>query len=268
VSDLVFDARVLANEAIGSDIRVLRLALPRSLEGFRAGLFLHLQVDPGPLPLFRRAYSLLSARGHEAEVLYKVTGAGTRLLAGRAPGESISVVGPLGNSFTAPADGETAVMVAGGVGLPPVLRWVENLQASGFEQGRLVMLYGARDAQELVLRDRVDALGVRVKYATDDGSFGYHGRVTDLLAGEHDAARAAGASIRYYACGPAAMLSACSEFTRRTGVPGELALETPMPCGTGVCLGCIVPCREGDQVVYKRTCWEGPIFDAQEVVWP
>ena len=268
MNDLVFDARVVSNQEIGSDIRLLRLALPRSLEGFKAGVFLHLKVDPGPLPLFRRAYSLLSARGNEVELLYKVTGAGTRLLARREPGDTISVVGPLGNSFTPPVDGEAAVMVAGGVGLPPMLRWTENLCEAGLARDRQVLLYGARQAGELVLRDRVEATGVRVEYATDDGSFGYHGRVTDLLAQEQIAARAHGRTLRYYACGPAAMLAACALFTQRTGVPGELALETPMPCGSGVCLGCIVPCRNGDEVVYKRTCVDGPVFDAREVVWP
>lgn len=268
MSDLVFDALVTANEDIGSDNWILRLSTPKSLEGFRAGAFLHLQVDPGPVPLFRRAYSLLSAQGHEVEVLYKVSGAGTRLLSRRSPGEQISVVGPLGNSFSPPGANEVAVMVAGGVGLPPVLRWAENLCESGVARDRQVILFGARDQGELVLRDRVEKLGIRVEYATDDGSLGYKGRITDLLAREQERAESQGLSLMYYACGPGAMLAACAEFTKQSGVPGELALETPMPCGTGVCLGCIVPCREGDSVVFKRTCIEGPIFRADEVVWP
>jgi dihydroorotate dehydrogenase electron transfer subunit len=210
----------------------------------------------------------LSARKNEVEVLYKVAGAGTRLLSRRAPGDTISAVGPLGNSFTRPEPDETAVMVAGGVGLPPVLRWAENLRDAGWARDRQVMLYGARNSGELVLRDRVEAVGIRTEYATDDGSFGYYGRIIDLLAREHQAAAAHGGRLRYYACGPGAMLAACGEFTKATGVPGELALETAMPCGTGVCLGCIIPCRDGDQVVFKRTCIEGPIFQAAEVVWP
>lgn len=268
MSDLVFDARVSAQEDLGSDIRLLRLTVPRSLEGFRAGQFFHIQVDPGPLPLFRRAYSILAARGKEVEVLYKVAGFGTKLLARRAPGEAISVVGPLGNSFTPPEEDEVAVMVAGGVGLPPVLRWSENLFESGWKADRQVMLYGARDAGEIVLRDRLAKLGLRVEYATDDGSLGHRGRITELLAREHEQATLKGLKVHYYACGPAAMLAACAGFTKATGVKGELALETAMPCGTGVCLGCIVPCQVGDQMRYKRTCVEGSIFDASEVVWP
>lgn len=268
MTDLVFDARVVAHLDLGADVRILRLSVPHSLEGFRAGRFLHIQVDPGPLPLFRRAYSILSAHGNEVEVLFKLAGAGTRLLARRGIGEAISVVGPLGNSFTPPASDETAVLVAGGVGLPPVLRWAENLLEAGCQADHQVMLYGARHAGELVLRDRLAALGLRVEYSTDDGSFGYHGRVTELLSRELERAVAQGRGIRYYACGPASMLASCAQFTERTGVHGELSLETPMPCGTGVCLGCIVPCRDGDQTRYKRTCMEGSIFSAAEVIWP
>lgn len=268
VSDLVFDAHVAANEELGADIWILRLSTPHSLEGFKAGAFLHIQVDPGPVPLFRRAYSILAARKNEVEVLYKLAGAGTRILSRRFPGEAISVLGPLGNSFAQPQPDETAVMVAGGVGLPPVLRWAENLCTAGFSRDRQVILYGARNCGELVLRDRVESTGVRVEYATDDGSLGYRGRVIDLLAREQVRVHSRGERLRYYACGPSAMLAACTEFTSRTGVPGELALETPMPCGTGVCLGCIVPCHLGQEVVYKRTCMEGPIFDASEVMWP
>jgi dihydroorotate dehydrogenase electron transfer subunit len=273
VSDLVFDARVVAHDDIGADIWILRLETPHSFVGFAAGAFLHLQVDPGPQPLFRRAYSILSARDHEVEILYKVMGAGTRLLNRRRPGDTLSALGPLGNTFQAPKQGERAVLLAGGVGMPPILRWAENLLARGVSADRVVFAYGARNADELVLRDRVEALGVRVVYATDDGSLGHKGRITEVLRTEMEEAARARDQVRYYACGPGAMLAACSRITEQTGTPGELALETPMPCGTGVCLGCIIPCRSdatagGENAVFKRTCIDGPIFDAGVVLWP
>jgi dihydroorotate dehydrogenase electron transfer subunit len=269
VTDLVFDARVLANDSIGGDIWILRLGVPSTDHGYHAGAFLHLKVDPGPLPFFRRAYSVLTAESAEVEVLYKVTGAGTRLLASRKAGEEMSAMGPLGNAFTPPSEGEHAVMVAGGVGLPPVLRWAEEQMASGWPAERITFIYGAQNEAELVLRPRVEALGAEVRYATDDGSFGHAGRVTELLTEEIDRAAAHGARVRYYACGPGAMLAACSAVSGNTGAAGELALETPMPCGSGVCLGCIVLCRGQDEgeTVYRRTCVEGPIFPAREVMW-
>ena len=270
MSDLVFDAQVVGNEDIGSDIWILRLSTPQSYEGFAAGAFFHIQVDPGGQPLFRRAYSILAAHGRETEILYKVAGAGTLLLSQKRAGDVVSVVGPLGNTFGELTTGQRAILVAGGVGLPPILRWAENLLERGIDPRTIVFAYGARDAGELALRDRVEALGVRVRYATDDGSLGHHGRITDLLLREIDAAEENHAIVTYYACGPGAMLAACSVVTQQTGVEGELALETPMPCGTGVCLGCIVPCRTDgeDGTLFRRTCIDGPILPASEVVWP
>ena len=269
MSDLVFNAQVTANDDIGSDIWILRLATPHSLSGFAAGEFLHIQVDPTPNPLFRRAYSILSANEDEVEVLYKVMGAGTRLLSHRRPGQSISVLGPLGNTFERPGENADAVLLAGGVGLPPILRYAENLLNDGFDAQRIVLCYGARNVGELALRDRAERLGVRIQYATDDGSLGHQGRITELLMLEVDRVQREGRSLKYYACGPGAMLAACSKVTAERGVPGQLALETPMPCATGVCLGCIIACNgESGEQVFRRTCIDGPIFNAEEVVWP
>jgi dihydroorotate dehydrogenase electron transfer subunit len=267
---LIFDARVLANDPVGGDNWILRLSTNRDISDFRAGAFYHLKVDPGPFPLFRRAYSVLSATRDSADVLYKVTGTGTRLLSRRRAGETISAVGPLGNTFTSPGAGETAILVAGGVGVPPILRWAENLMADGVPKSRIAFLFGARTADELVLRDRLARLGIPIRFATDDGTEGYHGRVTDLLRGEWETLKARGARARYYACGPSPMLKACTELSLKFDLHGELALETPMPCGSGVCLGCIIPTRgsQDDAPTYRRTCIDGPIFDAREVLWP
>lgn len=267
---MIFDAEVLANDPIGGDNWILRLSTGHDISDFRAGAFYHLKVDPGPFPLFRRAYSVLSATRDEAEVLYKVTGTGTRLLSRRRAGEAISVMGPLGNTFTPPRADETALLVAGGVGVPPILRWAENLIADGVPKSRIIFLFGARTAKELVLRDRLALLGVPIHYSTDDGTEGYHGRVTDLLGRQCQELKGAGHAERYYACGPGPMLKACTELSLKLDLDGELALETPMPCGSGVCLGCIIPTRsaEGDLPTYRRTCIDGPIFPAREVLWP
>lgn len=267
---MIFDARVLANDAIGGDHWILTLSTPGDLSAVRAGAFLHVKVDPGPFPLFRRAYSILSAGRDEVELLYKVTGTGTQLLSRRRVGDSISVMGPLGNGFTTPAAGELALLVAGGVGVPPILRWARNLLADGVHARDIVILFGARTREELVLRDRLLALGVALEFSTDDGTEGHHGRVTDLLTRHLEQARKTGRRARFYACGPTPMLVACSRIATLHDQPGELALETPMPCGSGVCLGCIIPvrARAGDAPEYRRICTDGPIFDAREVVWP
>lgn len=266
---MIFDATLAANDQVAPDIWLMRLSTDRDYSDFRAGAFFHVQVDSGPYPLFRRAYSILSASATEAEILYKVAGTGSRLLSRRRPGDVVSVMGPLGNSFTVPQAHEQALLVAGGIGMPPVLRWAENLIGDGVAAERITFIYGARTADDLVLRDRIEGWGVRVLYATDDGSMGTHGFVTDILKQETDALRTAGKSGRFYACGPEPMLAALTRFGTAEDIPGELSLETPMPCGAGVCLGCIIPCKCDDGTTeYKRTCIDGPIFAAQEVVWP
>lgn len=267
---MIFDALVLANDPIGGDNWILRLSTGTDISDFRAGAFYHIKVDPGPFPLFRRAYSVLAATPGEAELLYKVTGTGTRLLSRRRAGEQISVMGPLGNSFTRPSADETAFLVAGGVGVPPILRWAENLMADGVPPERIIFLFGARTREELVLRDRLARLGLPIHFATDDGTEGYHGRVTELLRERWNELKTAGSRGRFYACGPGPMLKACTQLSLELDLDGELALETPMPCGSGVCLGCIIPTRsaEGDLPTYRRTCIDGPIFPAREVLWP
>lgn len=267
---MIHDVTVASNEELASGIWLMRIRTVEDYSDFRAGAFFHIQVDPGPYPLFRRAYSILGATTDEAEILYKVAGMGTRLLSRRYPGDVISVMGPLGNTFTAPAADEQALLIAGGIGMPPILRWAENLLEAGVEAERITFIYGARTGTELVLRDRIERLGFEVRYATDDGTMGTHGFVTELLKSEMESLRGTGRSGRFYACGPAPMLAALSRVSESDGIPGELSLETPMPCGSGVCLGCIIPCRSGDSdtIEYKRTCIDGPIFPAQEVVWP
>lgn len=267
---MIYDAKVIANEQIGAGIWIIRLTTETDLSDFRAGTFFHIQVARSPYPLFRRAYSIMSASANEAEILYKVAGLGTQVLSTRRPGDVISAMGPLGNAFISPHSTEHAVLLAGGVGMPPILRWAQNLSTDGFPSDHITFVYGARNASELVLRDRITSLGVDTRFATDDGSFGYKGFGVDMLQqichenDRHDR------KTRYYACGPGAMLAACTGFTLRQGVPGEIALETPMPCASGVCLGCVVACKRpsGDGIEYRRTCIDGPIFNAQEVVWP
>lgn len=265
----VFDGRVISNELLSRDLWLLRMAVPVDLSGSSAGEFLHVKVDAGDFPLFRRAYSILSATPSEVELLYKVTGVGTGLLRRRAVGDRVSVMGPLGNAFVAPGARELAVCVAGGVGLPPILRWAVELIGKGVPSDRLQFIYGARSVDELVLRDRVDELECTVQYATDDGSCGHHGRVTELLEAAIEPAAARGYRVRFYACGPEPMLAACSAVCMERDIEGVLSLETPMPCGSGVCLGCVVPCRLDEQSdpVYRRTCIDGPVFNAREVLW-
>ncbi len=212
------------------------------------------------------SYARADARARELHFLLEDVGPGTRRLCGLAPGERLWALGPLGNGFSAPADGRRAILLGGGVGIAPLAIWQDELldrragqagavagsldSANGDEAAPVVML-GFRDEARAAGRALLgDAL-----IATDDGSVGRHGLVTALLQEELD--RDPRAVV--YACGPTPMLEATRALCAARDVPAQLALEAPMACGFGACHGCVVPRQDGG---YLRVCVDGPVIDA------
>ncbi|MBV8431954.1 MAG: dihydroorotate dehydrogenase electron transfer subunit [Solirubrobacterales bacterium] len=205
----------------------------------------------GGRPFLPRAFSVLRAQargqgGVELQFLIEDVGPGTRRLCQLRPGEELRLLGPLGVGFRLPRGARRPLLVGGGVGIAPLAIWQDELGPD------VPALLGFRDA------DRAEGArllsGARV--ATDDGSVGHHGLITDLLAER----LAAGAdSLEVYACGPEPMLEAVRLQCQRHDTPAQLALESGMACGFGACFGCVVPTRQG----YLRLCLEGPVLDAQ-----
>jgi dihydroorotate dehydrogenase electron transfer subunit len=196
------------------------------------------------------------------DIVYLVVGRGTAALARRRPGERVSVWGPLGNGFGPPPAGPV-IFVAGGIGQTPFLalgRW-------WLDQGRamITMLYGVRTAEYLAGVDDFRGAGIEVEVATDDGTAGHHGFVTELLArrlerGERPA--------RVVGCGPPAMLAALSRLVERHGVACDVSLENHMACGFGACFSCVAPIRQADgSTDLRRVCVEGPVVSADRVDW-
>jgi NAD(P)H-flavin reductase len=180
--------------------------------------------------------------GVQLEFVLEDVGPGTRRLSELAPGEELLLVGPLGHGFAAPPDGRRPVLVGGGVGIAPLVIWSETLGGVG--------------AALLGFRDRAHAEGAALlpgaRVATDDGSIGHHGLVTELLEAELDKDDQA----EVYACGPPPMLEAVRRICAERQVPGQLALESGMACGYGACFGCVVATRDG----LVRLCVEGPVL--------
>jgi NAD(P)H-flavin reductase len=203
----------------------------------------------GERPFLPRAFSVLRARGRELHFLIEDVGPGTNRLCELEPGEELLLVGPLGNGFTRPRDRREPLLVGGGVGIAPLAMWEDEL--------------GLGTPALLGFRDRAHAAGAALLHdptvATDDGSVGHHGLVTDLLDDELDARSE---QLEVYACGPPAMLEAVRAACVRRAVPAQLALESGMACGFGACFGCVVPTVEG----YVRLCLEGPVLDATRLV--
>ena len=195
-------------------------------------------------PFLPRAFSVL--RRHEdgrLDFLLEDVGPGTRRLCELRAGDGLWLVGPLGNGFRAPSEGRRPLLVGGGVGIAPLAIWQDVIGAPA--------LLGFRDALHAEGAALLDAPRV----ATDDGSVGHHGLVTELLGEEVDG------SCVVYACGPPLMLEAVRALCAERDVPGQLALESGMACGFGACFGCVVPTRNG----YVRLCVDGPVLDAEDL---
>jgi NAD(P)H-flavin reductase len=196
-------------------------------------------------PFLPRAFSVL--RRHEdgrLEFLFENVGPGTRRLCELRAGDGLWLLGPLGIGFRAPEEGRRPLLVGGGVGIAPLAIWQDALVEAD-------VLLGFRDAHHAAGADLLS--GARV--ATDDGSVGHHGLVTELLREELDS------SVVVYACGPPPMLEAVRALCEAEGVPAQLALESGMACGYGACFGCVVPTKNG----YVRVCVDGPVLAAEDL---
>ncbi len=260
---------VLANTDLGAGNWLVEFGAPEIAESMQPAQFFMIGI-PGAATVLRRPYSVCGLPGTFADrpagalqVLYKVIGHGTGLLAALAPGAPITVLGPLGKGFTPPDEpGTLPVFVAGGVGSAPFPAFTAALEK---DFPRPKMFYGARGVGDLALADWF-AQRTELEMATEDGSAGVHGRVTAPLIRMLDGA--SNEKLKLYACGPGPMLEAVGKLAVERGVPCELSLEAHMACGFGVCLGCVVPVhRAGDEVGYDRVCLEGPVMDATCLAW-
>jgi dihydroorotate dehydrogenase electron transfer subunit len=205
---------------------------------------------------------VLHAEGDRFSVLLKVFGRGTARMHDMRPGDTMTVTGPLGRAFPAPS-GRTQLLVAGGVGLPPL--HLQARVAAESKAGRVELLYGGRNADDLVLLDDFERWNVPMHLTTEDGSLGTRGFVTVALQARLDAARDRNEAVEILSCGPTPMLRAVRELGLARNVPTFLCLEEEMACGFGVCLGCAVPVY--GEKPYRYCCTDGPVFDAKEVRW-
>lgn len=243
---------------------VLRFAGCGFLEGTLPGQFVMLRgADWGTDPLLPRAFSLLDVRpaNGEVDILIKASGKASRLLERALPGARFSLLGPLGTSFPAPAADREDWLIAGGVGLAPLYMHARRAQAAGLAR-QVTLFYGGRSASDLVMLDDIARTGCELVLATDDGSRGQRGRVTEAVA-RALAARPPGTPLpSLMACGPDPMLIATARLARDTAAPCWLSLEGEMACGIGICLACAVPCRGRP---FRYTCVDGPVLPLDEL---
>ena len=266
-----FCARVVENRPLSGGYFVLDLkgdaAADAPLRAVTPGQFVMLRPSAWDRDLLNpRAFSVLDADADGGfSVLLKAYGRGTTRMQRMGLGERIVVTGPLGQGFAPPRpSGPTQLLVAGGVGLPPLYLQAKRAHAAGLS-GRVEVLYGGRDRSDLVLLSELEAFSARMHLSTEDGSVGAQGFVTAPLESRLSEANAAGEAVEILACGPTPMLRAVRHIGLRHAVPTFLCLEEQMACGFGVCLGCAVPVH--GEKPYRYCCTDGPVFDAREVRW-
>ncbi|HUU19191.1 MAG TPA: dihydroorotate dehydrogenase electron transfer subunit [Sedimentisphaerales bacterium] len=305
----VFEAIVSSNKHIGHRFYKLRLefsgAGARAFADFSPGQFAELDLSGTALPpaeaipddlhdaagrkiLLRRPFSFTDVTAERnktfADLLYCVVGPATLRTTTLSSGDSLSVIGPLGNGFSVPEGKKTALLIVGGMGVPPLLHLAKHLTAdSQAKRIEVIAFAGAKTAKELPFEGQLDEIsqqlgfsipefaryGIESLVATDDGSAGYHGFVTDCLAEWLGQSDLAARDTIIYACGPQAMLSRMAELAKEKNIDCQLSMERRMACGIGLCQSCAIECRvEGsNETVYKMCCKDGPVFDGKEVVF-
>jgi dihydroorotate dehydrogenase electron transfer subunit len=281
----IFSCPVLTNDEVARGIFLMRLHAPEIAASVWPGQFVNVKVSPEQgaknklhtatchlpnatcSPLLRRPFSVceVDRQAGTISLLWKVIGPGTLALASHQPGTILSVIGPLGNGFDVSNATGPLALVAGGVGVAPLPILAVELASRG---KKFDVLLGSRTADEIWGEHELSALDGSVQIATDDGSAGEKGFVTKLLEKwlqEHGRADA-----QVFACGPMPMLAAVAKRCREAHVPAQLAIETMMGCGFGICMGCPVEPAAGVQQFgrYYLACLDGPVFSAEAIRLP
>jgi dihydroorotate dehydrogenase electron transfer subunit len=261
IKSALTQAVVSLHEPVATGMWRMVLSVPRwQGDNPLPGQFLMLRVADDSEPLLARPFGISGfdkkEEGAELEIIYRVVGRGTRIMERWLPGQQTAFLGPLGKEFSLPPEGSSSLLVAGGVGLPPLLAMARKMEKLGRAR-ELTLVYGEASRDRLI--DLVSGLFPDVDTATctEDGSCGTQGLVTNLLE-----ARGNGDGRHLFVCGPNPMMKAVMEITAERCLSAQYSLEARMACGFGVCSGCAVKLASGD---YVRVCREGPVFKGSEL---
>ncbi len=257
-------ASVQANEPLGPGLYLMALKAPQIARGIEAGQFVHMRIPHMDDHILRRPFSVYGRSAEEGivEILYQTVGYGTDQMTRIGALESVEMIGPVGRPWRPPAAASRALLVAGGVGSAPLFLLAEKLIA---EKREVDVVLGAQTAEALVSRERYEALlQAPPRCSTDDGSFGFEGFCTPLVEQALAEAEGEGRPYDYLAvCGPEPLMRLVANMAAEHGVLCEVSLERRMACGVGACLSCVVNTTGG----LKRSCVDGPVFLAEEVIW-
>ena len=245
-------AKIISNKKIAPDHYSLSFRAPKIAKNTKPGQFFNIRIGASCEPLLRRPFGAHKIGKDSIEILYKVVGKATKILSTKKKGSTLDVLGPLGNGFDiSKPTSQTVILVGGGHGVAPLYALAKRLTTYNL---KLTIFIGARSKKHVVCEKDFRKLGAKVHVATEDGSKGHKGLVTDLLKKKRGT---------IYACGPKPMLKEVAKIAKSSKIPCQVSLEEYIACGIGTCLGCAVKTRMG----YKLVCKDGPVFDAREIIW-
>ena len=250
---------IVSNQRVTHDTWLMALRSAEIAQAAKPGQFVMIRVSSGLDPLLRRPFSICGVKEDLFLVLYRVVGKGTSLMTELRQGERLWVLGPLGKSFAVPEKRLSRLLVGGGIGIAPLVFLAQFPQ-----EKNLRLMTGFRSAKDIISPKHITGEERGFVVATDDGTQGHRGPVTDLL--DEFLLKNSG-DVVVYACGPKPMLKKVAETTRALRIPCEVSLEAHMACGLGACQGCAVKASGDSARTYFYVCKEGPVFKAEEIDW-
>ena len=284
------DAKVVAQMKVAEESFILSLEAPSIARTLQPGQFIQIRCTRKDDPLLPRPFSIYRVRGKKIlDILYEVVGRGTELLSEAKKGGRFSIFGPLGNTFSFPKGRAVSFLVGGGAGLAPFFDLSEALvdpRRGKQKKEDVTVLLGARRRGKIFCEKDFKKLGIRFEIATDDGSYGFKGFVTELLTKHlnrkpytvnpvRDLSLNGVNRTRIYACGPKPMLRSVAAISEKFKIPCEVSIDAYMPCGYGICFGCAVRVKQQatsdkqqeNGALYKLACTDGPVFRSEELSW-
>ena len=255
------NATILRNEQLAEHIYRLTLKSPHIAAAAQPGQFVMVRVSDRFDPLLRRPFSLHQTTNNGTiQILFKIVGVGTKNLATMRPDQGLNLIGPLGKGFCFQGEGPFC-LIGGGMGVAPLL-FAAKVLAQKRANERIFVLLGGRTEKEMVVAPDFRTLGVKTYLATEDGTIGHHGMVTDLMGSIVES----GGRWSAMACGPMPMIQAVAKRCREYRWECQVSIESFMACGMGTCLGCAMPMRE-KEAGFFHVCSDGPVFNIQELGW-
>lgn len=245
-------ASVVSIENITANIYDMVLECPQIASQAKAGQFVEVYTNSKE-HLLARPISICEIKGNGLRLVFQVVGKGTEMFSNLKKGDSVKLLGPCGNGYNLKRD-KTALLVGGGIGVPPLLEAVKQL-------GGGTVVLASRNKELSILKEDFEKAGAKVFVATDDGSLGFKGNAVDLLRAEGLIADVV------YSCGPKIMLKFLTDYAIEKNMECQVSMEERMACGIGACVGCVVKIKNGDDWEHKKVCKDGPVFEGREVLF-